>query len=181
MKSKQRSRAFRGALLDTGAQRTVIDENQARQYCSSNHIPFELLHSHSKFKFASLVRRALVRMKILIPTPGGTIRLCVYVVTEDVTLLVGLEVMERHHLQFLSVSNQLECVTENWRMPVTRHSGHAYLKWEPILSALYTRSELIRLHKHLLHPSVRKLYNLLRRASPEDLPSDIRRMLQEIS
>lgn len=46
---------------------------------------------------------------------------------------------------------------------------------------LYTRSQLIRLHKHLLHPSVQKLYNLLRGATPDNLPSDTRRLLQDIS
>lgn len=40
-------------------------------------------------------------MKILIPTPGNTIRLSVDVVLEDVPLLVGLDVMDRHHPQFL--------------------------------------------------------------------------------
>lgn len=94
--------------------------NSGPQYCSSNNIPFELSHSHRKLKLASLVTRALGRMKILIRTSGGTIRLRVDVVPQDVPLLVGLDVMDRHRLQFLSISDHLECVTEHRRMPVTK-------------------------------------------------------------
>lgn len=47
----------------------------------------------------------------------------------------------------------------------------------------YSRAQLERLHRHLLHPSATKLYALLRRAtnSAEKLPPDTLKTLKEIS
>lgn len=173
MKSKQRSRHFPWALLYTAAQRTVIGEEQARQYYISNNI----LRTIALFQQIQVCIRRDVRNRpyeILIPTPGSTNHLSVGVVPEDGPLLVGLDVMDRHHLRFLSVSNELECASGQWPMPVPRKSGHAYMKRHPIFQILYTRSQLIRLHKNLLQSSVQTLYNLLRRVTTDKLSSDTR-------
>jgi hypothetical protein len=60
------------------------------------------------------------------------------IVRPDVPLLIGLHNRDRHGLQFLSVTNELECAKENWRMTVGRKLGHAYvpglLKMYPLLA-----------------------------------------------
>ena len=40
------------------------------------------------------------------------------------------------------------------------------------LKIFFTEHQLERLHRHMLHPSSKKLYNLLRRAKPEELDGD---------
>jgi hypothetical protein len=46
---------------------------------------------------------------------------------------------------------------------------------------LFTKSELQRLHLRFFHPSVHKLYNLIRRAKPLEGTSDTRALLEEIT
>jgi hypothetical protein len=64
------------------------------------------------------------------------------VVPPDVPLLLGLDLMDRLRLQFLSVSNNLEHVSpegKSWRLLVVRKYGHGYIEWsvENVLCALF--------------------------------------------
>jgi hypothetical protein len=55
-----------------------------------------------------------------------------------------------------------------------------YWKWDHD-TILFTKSELQRLHLHFYHPSVRKQYNLIRRAKQHEATSDTREFLEEIT
>lgn len=46
---------------------------------------------------------------------------------------------------------------------------------------IFTRNQLQRLHRHMLHPSSRKRYDLLRRAAPANLPLNTLNTIKEIS
>jgi hypothetical protein len=61
-----------------------------------------------------------------------------------------------------------------------RKHGHGYIEWS-VVNALYSRSELVRLHKHLYHPSTGKLLNLLRRATPDLVTTQTKELLDEIA
>ena len=172
---------FLGALIDTGAQRSVIGEAQALAYCNEHGIPYQPSKSYNKFRFASLLKTSLGKIPILITTPNGLLRMNVDIVREDIPLLMGINFMDENGLQFLSVRNELQCVHDDWTMPVTRRGGHGYLCWEPISSVMFNKAQLLRLHQHLLHPSVQKLYNLLQRAKPEDMTPNTKEILQEIT
>lgn len=95
-------------------------------------------------------------------------------------ILIGLDVMDKYSMQVLSVSNELECVTEGWRTPLSRKHGLIYWEWSNEMPTFFTRPQLERLHRHLLHPSTRKLYNLLRRAKPDQLTPETMETLNEI-
>ena len=46
---------------------------------------------------------------------------------------------------------------------------------------LYSKNQLERLHRHFVHPSAHKLYDLLRKADPDNLPTDTLNTLKEIA
>jgi hypothetical protein len=165
---------WQGIALDTGAQRSCIGLAQARAYCARHGLRFTLRSSARIFIFGDRIYKSLGALTILVPTPSGLLRLQLDVVPPDVPALLGLDVMDSRNLQFLSVSNELECVTAGWKMPVVRQLGHGYLIWAPLSKICYTRAQLERLHRHLYHPSLGKL-NLLRRADPDKVNPETRR------
>ncbi len=98
----------------------------------------------------------------------------VCVIPDSIPVLIGLDIVDANSIQTLTVSNEIECVAENWKVPATRQMGHVYWKWKNISSSFLTRASLERLHRHLLHPSPRKLYNTLARANLESFGPHIR-------
>jgi hypothetical protein len=90
--------------------------------------------------------------------------------------------MDKHRLQFLNVSDELEhspASGKGWKIPVTRKHGHGYLVWSS--SAVhYTRPQLQKLHQQLYHPSTSKLMNVLKRASPESDTKETKPLLDDI-
>ena len=49
------------------------------------------------------------------------------VVAEDITLLIGLDFMDRYALQPLVIENALESVNEKWKIRLERKYGHLYM------------------------------------------------------
>jgi hypothetical protein len=175
---------FLGAVLDTGAQKSVIGIKQAESYCEIHSASLNRQASQntaSLFKFGSKAHRSIGTLHISIPTPKKTMFYEVDVIDLDVPLLLGLDFLDRFSLNALSVQNRICCVKDNWILPITRKHGHLYLCWAPTFSPYYTRSQLDRLHRHFFHPSAGKLLNLLRRADRNVLTPETRQLLQEIS
>lgn len=172
---------FIGALLDTGAQRSVIGVNQAREYCVVVGIDLNLQRSGHHFTFGAGEAKSLGKLRILVSTPGSTLSLLVDVVRPNIPFLLGLDVLDEYGLQVLSYENLLQCVTEGWKTPTVRKLGHIYLEWSASFKAFLSKPQLDRLHRHLMHPSTIKLYELLSRAAPEHLTPDTRQLLQEVS
>jgi hypothetical protein len=79
-----------------------------------------------------------------------------------------------------SVQNALESVPLGWRPPLTRKLGHLYPNLAPEHSILFTKTELYKLHRSFFHPSSEKLLNLLKRARPEQVTTETRKLLNEI-
>jgi hypothetical protein len=186
---------FEGVALDTGAQKSVIGVQQAREYVKMTRplqegsdlargVGLKLLPSRRILKFVDSRCRSLGSMRIDIPCPNEVMEVYVDVVALDVPFLIGLDLMDKHRLQFLSVSNELERTAVDgsscWRMLVTRKMGHGYIEWA-VENVLYSRSQLVRLHKHLYHPSTGKLLSLLRRATPDLVNVETKSTLEEIS
>ena len=69
------------------------------------------------------------------------------------------------------------------KVNATRKNGHIYWEWNKNFSfnTFLSKPQLGRLHKHFLHPSTSKLYNLLRRAKIDFLSESTRDILDEIS
>jgi hypothetical protein len=175
---------FIGAVLDTGAQKSVIGLTQAQAYCREHDAQIRTpgsAKSRSSFKFGSHVHRSVGTVSISIPTPKNLLIHNVDVIDLGIPLLLGLDFLDEHSFNPLSVQNNLWCVDGKWSLPITRKHGHLYLCWAPTMTTHYSRAQLYRLHKHFFHPSAGKLLNLLRRGYPESLTPDTRRLLQDIS
>ena len=67
-----------------------------------------------------------------------------------------------------------------WKVPLTYKHGHLFYCWEPDHDVLFARTELHKLHIQYYHPSVKKLFNILRRGRAEDTDEDTRKMLSAI-
>jgi hypothetical protein len=136
-----------------------------------------------RFKFGSKVPSSLGLIQIQIPVPGPTklIKLLFEVVDLDIPLMLGLEFLEKHKLNPLSVHNKLWSVDGNWTMPIVRKNGHLYLCWDNTHVVNYSRTKLDRLHRRFFHPSAGKLWNLLNSAYPDAMCSDTLSLLKEIS
>ncbi len=58
---------FHGALMDNGAQKSVIGLPQAKAYCEGTDIPFKLSKSGQVFRFGKGSAVAIVKLTRLIP------------------------------------------------------------------------------------------------------------------
>ena len=173
---------FEGACLDIGSSRSLIGLNQARAYCRAFGIALQLSSSQTTFRFGTYPTRSVGRLKVLIPTPPGMLKVYVDVVPEDVPLLIGLDTMFSQSLEPLVIDMKLQGVRHNWTTLIELRHGHLYLYWKPkLMTFFYTTRQLEQLHRHLIHPSSRKPYELLRRAEPQKMSADTLSIMQEIS
>lgn len=181
------------AVVDTGAARSVVGLRTARRLARSVGEKLRLTQYRRSFRFGTTVHESLGTMTTIVPTPGGCFRIQIDVVEADVPFLLGLDALDAHRLQALSVTSQLEHVpipSDNsiqslgWRVPLKRRQGHLLWEFYPIRDAheiLYTRVQLEKLHRQLYHPSTEKLLNLLKRADPDRLDKDTRSLLEDIA
>lgn len=176
-----RSEKFKGICVDTGAQRSVVGRNQAKAYCKSAGITFKTKPSAISFKFGDGIFDSLGKIPVRIPTPdGGFLPLEIDVVKANIPMLIGLEVLDQNQLVADNLDNELVSKRGKWSLPITRKNGHLFVEWD-FAEILYTKSELRKLHLHFYHPSVNKLYNLIRRAKPEDATSETKQLLEDIA
>ena len=62
------------------------------------------------------------------PCPGTDLKVCVDIVQPSVPLLLGIDTLDKHKLNVLSVENELHSVVFGWTLPLVRQQGHLYLK-----------------------------------------------------
>jgi len=171
---------FLGACLHTGAQRCVFGRKQARAYCDEHHVHYRLTPSNYSFRFGDGLHASLGSITINIPTPNGRyITGEVDVISADVPLLFGLNLLDTEGLVANNVVNELQCI-EGWTLPITRKLGHLYLQWN-YAQVLFTRNELRKLHLQFYHPSARKLFELLKRARPVDVGGNTLETIRDIA
>lgn len=120
-------------------------------------------------------------MTIRIPKPNaGHLNIDVDVGCPDVPLLIGLDVLDQDKLIANKVDGKLESRLYGWKMPITRKNGHLYVTWGDHIT-LFTRQELLRMHRNFCHPSSKKLLALIRRSNIQHIDQETRKMLDDIS
>ena len=117
---------FKGGVLDTGAQRSIIERRQADEY--SKHYSFQALFTPRKarFKFIDRTCPSIGVMTLFFPTHGGLRKREAHVVNGDIPLPIGLDILGMYGWNVPSVQNQLQSVTEDWVMDLVRQDGHVY-------------------------------------------------------
>lgn len=114
---------FLGACIDTGAQKSLIGNKQAVAY--SNHIGQELkLSKHlgkTMFKFGDHRHKGLGTIEVRIPTDDKYyLSTTVEVVDVDVTLVLGLDFLDRFEMNIDTAKGMLESKGHTWTFPLTR-------------------------------------------------------------
>jgi hypothetical protein len=86
------------------------------------------------------------------------------VISLDIPFLVGKPTPEHYDLTVDVKGKQLKSPAGN----IPLHDGcHLVVKWDNSdVQTHYTKGQIRKLHRHYLHPSTTKLYDLLRRADP---------------
>eukprot|EP00171_Calliarthron_tuberculosum_P007706 IDg7706t1 len=102
------------------------------------------------------------------------------VVDVDIPVLFGLDKMKQLKWYINEVTNEF-CSFENSTLKVKLRfeKGHLYLKW-PTSVVLFTRKELIKIHRRFAHPSANKLAALIKRADPGSFDPSTKRILEDI-
>ena len=133
LKSRTESlQKWEGAFLDTGAQKTVFGKHQAQAYCATLGVKFKLKYCNHRFKFGTQIHHAIWQLRIRIPVgPHAMILLLVDIIDANVPLLIGIDVMDRFKFYVHTVTNEVICPHGQWKMPIRRNFGHAYLEWNP--------------------------------------------------
>jgi hypothetical protein len=126
------------------------------------------------------VCRSLGRCRLLVPTPDGDKTVDAHVEEANIPFLIGLDTIDAHGWNVLTVENQIHSKREGWYMPLERKLGHIFLTWDPSYHTRYTRHQLQNMHLHFMHPSNRKLFNLLERAYPEKLTTETWKLFEDI-
>lgn len=111
---------------------------------------------------------------------GSFLPLRIDVVDTHIPFLLGLDILDREKLVADNVKNVLDSRRDNWQLPIRRKCRHMFFEWGPY-DVRFTRSELQKLHLHFFHANVQKLYNLIKRARPDEVNADTKKMLEEIT
>jgi hypothetical protein len=103
---KRRLQSFDGAVIDTGASKSIIGISQAKAYCYSHQLRHNSQPSTAIFRFADQICSPMGRIKISIPTPDATMDVWVDIVQAEVPLLLGLDAMSRNGLNVLIATDE---------------------------------------------------------------------------
>ena len=96
---------------------------------------------------------SLSSMKIKVPfAQNSFIEFSADVADANIALLIGLDVLDIFSLIVNTYKNVLERPPRNVKIPLHRKLGHVYLQWGE-KSVLFTKSELLKMHKAFYHPS----------------------------
>lgn len=143
---------------------------------------FFLRPSTKNFRFADAVYQSLGTIDFPLSTPRGIpiIFVKMEVVSADIPALFGLEVLDDHSLTADTVKNFLVrksahtlatgkyIMVEEWSVPLVRADGHVFAEIARDYCIFFTTAQLRKLHRRFVDPSADKLYNLLKRARPEE-------------
>lgn len=94
-------------------------------------------------------------------------------------MLIGLDALDRNGLYVNNVRNLLIHDSAGWGVNLRRKHGHVHHEWPD--EVLFTLAELKQMHCGFYHPSVYKLFNLIKRADPDSATMQTRKLLEEIS
>lgn len=188
-----------GFCADTGAPRSVIglkEFNRIRNKLGLRNI--RVKPSQHGFKFPNDTYSSLGSIILPLYTLPGvpTTYIKMDIVPADVPALLGLGVLDANQLNVDTVFNLLAkrvrvdnedgsvIYVDEWAVPLSSgKSRHAYVRIgnHNAVDIFFTRSQLVRLHCDFLHPSVDKLFNLIRKARPEEASTETKRVLEDIT
>ena len=177
-----KKKRWEGACIDTGAQTTVIGKRQAKEYCKYMGFKFKPKRSEQTYKFGDDLQKSVGTINIRIPIKHHrVIKLDVDVVDVNVPFLLGLDFLDKYKMYPNTVENKMVCPDLDINIPLVRKHGHIFIEWEEHHKVLFTKKELVKLHKNFSHPASDKLFNLLKLARPWETDDNTKALLEEIA
>lgn len=183
--------------VDIGAPKSVIGRKELNRVVNAIGMrPKKPRYSSNRFRFADAEYESLGKASIPLLTPPGIPAIFVEmnVVQADIPAFLGMDVLDRESVTPCTVSNRLVKRTvmkrkegtplyfDEWSIPLSRSkSGHLYAEMHFPPSMYFTRSQLLKLNSNFCHPSSQKLFNLLRRARPEEATPETLKVLEDLS
>ena len=172
---------FEGICEDIGASVNFSGLKQYKAYCSHSNSLFHLAPSDHILKFGGKRYNFLGMATVRAPLNDfAFIEFECDVVGVDVPMLLGL--LELNHIGVCinNITSKMVHHYLGWEVPVTYKHGHLFYCWDPDHNVLFTRAGLHKLHMQFYHPSVKKLFKILRPGRPEDIDEDTRKILSDI-
>lgn len=177
------STSFLGACIDSGAQKTVIGINQANAYLNQTSNTKNLLQQNHKgqkiFRFGNRDHKCIGMLNIRMPVGEDiVVTFQSHVVSIDVPLLLGLDVLQKLKLLINFEDGTLHSPRDHWRVQLVQKFGHLYVEWP--MEIYYTEQELRRIHRHFYHPSTSKLQALIQKGAPKHNLPDLAKTLDHV-
>ena len=182
--------------MDIAAPRSVVGTKQLNFIL--NHIgrkTIPRIHTQRLFRFGDFTACSLglIEVALQTPAPRHPIRILLDIVSVDIPALLGLDVLDAEYLYADNAANLLvhRRVTSKegmplqyldlWSVTLSRFDNHLYAQMNFPSSTFYTEQQLHRLERQFAHPSVDKLYNLLKSAGIKAVNTSTREILKDIA
>ena len=190
---------YPGFCIDIGAPKSVIGRKELGKIFLQQKIRVPNIQKSEvthRFRFADKLFDSLGKVSLFLSTPKGIPPICVEldVVQADIPALLGMDILDREGLIADTVAGRLtkrvrtqskqghEHYVDEWSIPLYRSpSRHVYARMHFAFTTFFARSQLLKLHKQFFHPSAQKLFNLLRRARPEEATPETLAILEDLS
>lgn len=102
------------------------------------------------------------------------------IVSNDVGFLIGIEILQDCGIKSFHQSS-IEGRYFELELPVYYNSGHPFIIYSTSLWQCYfTREDIIKPHKHFIHPSSGKRFNLFRCADQGKVSEEVKKLVQKL-
>lgn len=169
--------------METGSTQSLIGHSQFHAYCKQYNLSIKTRPSPHYFRFGTGVHQSRGTFKARIPLPNQSyLNLKTSIAPIEVPFLIGLDVLLENAITTNFHKNAMQGKDIAWELPTYYKSGNAFKIPSPSpLRCCFTRNELIKHHKQLMHPSDCKLFTLLNHAYPSEISEKIRQILQKMA
>ena len=181
--SASKEQNFRGACVDSAAQKTVIGKPQATAYIKEYGDGTTIVQYGEQspvFSFGTHKHKADGYIDIRIPVDDNaflTVRAAV--VKINIPFLLGLETMMIYKMVIDVDDKKIYSKRDGWTMGLCLKGGHLYHEWK--IGILFTQQELRKVHNHFYHPEPDRLYSLFKRADPSSTSQQLLQDLDRIN
>jgi len=181
LKADERPSEFNGVLVDTGANRaSLMSLNQYRAYCREHGAPASLTKGTKRVRGLGGSQQSIGTATIAVPFPelGLVSEIDFHIVDDEVPTLLSLRDLKKTGID---LSIQRDCLLfMGAEQKLVHENDFLYYRWSPD-AALFTYSELMKLHRSFGHPSVSALHRVLKRARPQETSKKVRNAIQSLT
>lgn len=172
----------KGVMVDTcAAKGSSAGKLQFEAYCSATGNKADIDKTRAAechFGFGSAMSMGVAKTSFTLGSYWLSFH--AHVLDTEPPILMSIDDMDRLGIYLNNLENALIQPKAGQKASVNRVNGHPFLRWNPLISCLFTTAELRRLYRRFGHPSTEKLMNILERAGTQDIGPDKKKFVAEI-